>query len=64
MRTARSSSCPEGGGGLHQATPRTRPLQDQTPSGPGTPPDQAPFLWTESQTPVKTLPSRNFVWGR
>ena len=34
------------------------------PPGPGTPRDQAPLLWTESQTPVKTLPSRNFVCGR
>ena len=46
--------------------------REQAPPGSRHPPDQAPPparpgtspLWTESQTPVKTLPSRSFVCGR
>ena len=63
MRTARSSGRP-GGGGSPPAPPGTRhPAKEQTP-GPGTPPGPGnPPLWTESQTPVKTLPCLNFVAG-
>ena len=80
MRTARSSNRggistrhspwdqtpPQSRHPLGADTPRSR-----HPPGAGTPPDQTPLppgagtpLWTESQTPVKTLPSRNFVCGR
>ena len=55
MRTARSSSRP---GGLHWAPPQDATPQEQTPPGPGPSP-----VWTESQTPVKTLPCPNFVAG-
>ena len=76
MRTARSSSHP--GGGSPSGTPQDQPpAQDQPPpqdqpspwdqappQDQAPPRDQASPLWTESQTPVKTLPSRNFVCGR
>ena len=55
-----------GPGGLHQAPPpdQTSPPGAGTPPGPDPPGAGTPPLWTESHTPVETLPSRNFVCGR
>ena len=64
MRTTRSSGRPgwsPPGTPRDQTPPRTRyhpPKTRYPPLGPGIP------LWTESQTPVKTLPSRNFICGQ
>ena len=79
MRTARSSSHLGGlhqAPPQEQEPPHERaPSESGTPQGAGTPHGLGPLweqappqagtpLWTESQTPVKTLPSRNFVCRR
>ena len=49
-----------------QTTPGADPHWDQASPWDQTPPsptDQAPPMWTESQTSVKTLPCPNFVAG-
>ena len=55
-----------------QTPPRTRPFPEagtnllgpDPPRSRNLPQEQAPLLWTESQTPVKILPSCNFICGQ